>query len=387
MKKSVLMLLGHDMEKPILDPRVFKEAKSLDSLGIPVTILCFSDHATESSVANAKVRRVKRPFGAKKLLKKRPFLALALLLLELPFSYLMSLIGALKENPTHVHCHDIDTLPIGVAVKVLRPNVVLVYDSHELATGMPFPPTLLLLVRFVEGLMLPMVDILITANKSRLKIMEQIYKRTLLSKKKEVFENYPEPLTGKPVPAEFDPKVLGGKVSFLYQGPLDSNRGIRELLQGMTSLSQDNWFLLIVGGNPEQIAALKAEFPHKNIHFTGFVRNTEVPRYQALADVGIVALLNTCKNNYYCSPNKLYEYMQTGCAILGPDFEDIAHFIISNGLGVVTDFSDPNKIATSVRSLIENKEALGEMKRKSITMADEFIWAKNQPAVERIYAV
>jgi glycosyltransferase involved in cell wall biosynthesis len=384
--EPVLMLLGHDMEKPFLDPRVLKEAKSLTSMGVSVQITCLSDRDHQSSIDRVPITRIKRPFGAKKLLKKKPFLALLLLIVELPLGYLQAIQQVRKAQPKRVHCHDIDTLPIGVAIKILKPQVQLVYDSHELAIGMPFPALIRLMVRGAEAMMLPFVDILVTANSARMRIMEKTYGKILKSKSKFVIENYPEPAQSTPAPAEFDQSRLSNKTIFIYQGPLDPNRGIRQVLQGFCQLSRGDWYLFIVGGHREQVESLRAEFSHENIHFTGFVPNTEVPRYQALADVGIVALLNTCMNNYYCSPNKLYEYMQTGCAILGPNFEDIRAFIVERGIGMVTDFSDPHQIAATIEKMIAAREEVQLMKRRSLEASGEFVWNQNTPVLAQLYA-
>lgn len=56
-------------------------------------------------------------------------------------------------------------------------------------------------------------------------------------------------------------------------------------------------------------------------------------RYTASADVGIISTQNLCLNNWFCMPNKLFEYIQAGIPILCNNLHDCEIIIEDYGIG------------------------------------------------------
>lgn len=385
MSKHILMILGHDFLEPYIDPRVYKEAKSLMNMGHKVKILCFSDTRGNENYEGIEVVRVKRIVNAKKVIKTYTSVGFVLLLIDMPITLLKAFVRGLFLKYNTIHCHDLDTLPLGVIMKITKPWKKLTYDSHELTLGMPFKPYMRVIVKFVERLCLPFVHTLITANEARLKIMKKHYPLLLKKKKCVVVHNYPHPTDLSKVNEPQLPKHFKGKTIFVYQGPLDRNRGITQILTAFISLKNDDWALIIVGGKDKQIKDFKTQFPNKNILFTGFVHNTEVTRYMKAADIGILSLRNTCLNNYYAAHNKLYEYMQCECAILGPEFPELQPFILDNHIGLTTDFDKPGVIQEALSKFIKKeKTKLRKMQIHAKGLAKDYLWEVNEPTLKAI---
>lgn len=76
-------------------------------------------------------------------------------------------------------------------------------------------------------------------------------------------------------------------------------------------------------------------------------------------------------NNRLTVPNRLFEYMYSGVAVIGEDFLEIQKVIQESQCGIVVNSSDPESIADGVISLFSDIPALRKMqsnaKRKVIT--------------------
>jgi len=163
----VLMLLGHDFLIPKIDPRVYKEAKTLISIGFEVTIIYLINNQSKITkfdqiqLLSLKDRVYLPGFKDKKISSAMPRIIWGLI------SNLINIVRVANNlNFKIIHCHDVDTLIAGLLIKMLKfGRVKLIYDSHEIATEMasfkPFRPFILLTEKFASF----WVDGFITINK------------------------------------------------------------------------------------------------------------------------------------------------------------------------------------------------------------------------------
>ena len=385
MKNHTLMILGHDISEPILDPRVYKEARSLIKIGVSVSILCFSTRNEKLELNGISIIRIKRLFNAKKIFKSNRLIATLALLLDIPITFIRSIPRAFSIPANSYHCHDLDTLPLGVFLKIAKPSKTLIYDTHELAVGLPLPGLLLFLMRITEMFSLPFVNILITANQSRLNYMQKIYSRQLRNKSSYVIENFPS-CSQRPPEQQKDMKHKNEPVVFIYQGPLDRNRGIDNVLGAFVNLKRSDWLLYVVGGKPADVENYQNTYQNKNIIFTGFIPSAEVFDYMNKSDIGLVALKNTCLNNYYAAPNKLYEYLQCGCAVLVPDFEEIGRFVEVKQIGYKTSYDDPVKFQATVEKILaDGVSSIARLKQRAHSISNQYEWEQNENVLQKIY--
>ena len=74
---------------------------------------------------------------------------------------------------------------------------------------------------------------------------------------------------------------------------------------------------------------------NSNIHLHKKVPHNQVVNLIKSADVGICIIENVSLSDYYCLPNKLFEYSFAGLRVIGSDFPEISNYILSNKLGEV----------------------------------------------------
>jgi glycosyltransferase involved in cell wall biosynthesis len=69
-------------------------------------------------------------------------------------------------------------------------------------------------------------------------------------------------------------------------------------------------------------------------------------------------------NNKVTLPNRIYEYMYCGAAVLGEDFPEVRRVINDTGCGIVVNSSDPSAIAAAAVKMLQDPEAAAEMGRR-----------------------
>ena len=82
-------------------------------------------------------------------------------------------------------------------------------------------------------------------------------------------------------------------------------------------------YLLVVVGDGASLPAIGKQVRRlgldARVHLAGRVPADDVPRWLALADVGVVTYRDDCRNNEYCAPNKLYEYCAADVPVVASD--------------------------------------------------------------------
>lgn len=92
--------------------------------------------------------------------------------------------------------------------------------------------------------------------------------------------------------------IQQGEVVILYTGRLNASKGVKELVKAFVSLPTNVKAKLVIAGSSvygktiedPYLSSLKeiAERKSKQIIFTGYVDYTEIPKYYAMADIGVV---------------------------------------------------------------------------------------------------
>ena len=97
------------------------------------------------------------------------------------------------------------------------------------------------------------------------------------------------------------------------------------------------------------------------------VTHEEMPHLLAQCDVGIIAYGRGLGE--LSLPNRLFEYMAAGMAVLAPSYAvDIKEIVDEEGIGLTVDFERPEEVAEAMRWFHENRAAttaMGERARTS----------------------
>lgn len=137
----------------------------------------------------------------------------------------------------------------------------------------------------------------------------------------------------------------------MYIGRLDGWKGSETLLES-SSVLPDDVQVVIIGGEHEQVVALRSKYPRAR--FLGFRPYRELANNQAAADVLI--LPNTGKDEIsarFTSPLKLFTYMASGRPILASDLPSIRE-VLDESCAYFVPPDDAQALTRTITEVLED---------------------------------
>jgi glycosyltransferase involved in cell wall biosynthesis len=119
--------------------------------------------------------------------------------------------------------------------------------------------------------------------------------------------------------------------------------------------------------------------------FFGPVPTDEVTLYASSADVGVAPIENVCLSYYYCSPNKLFEYLIAGLPVIASDFPEMRQIIDEYGVGTTFDPSVPEDIARAAMEILKAPEKWEDITKKTDALASTYNWENESRKLIDIY--
>jgi glycosyltransferase involved in cell wall biosynthesis len=247
------------------------------------------------------------------------------------------LIQGLKVRTDVVHCHDTPVLLVGVLLKHCF-KARLVYDAHELESNKNGQsPWIARLTLWAERLAWSSIDHFVSVSTS---IIEW-YGVHLGPKRSSLILNSPllsatsgMVRSGIDKPRHFHQKfcIPADAKVFLYLGLLVPGRGIDQMLEAFSGKNAKSHLVFMGYGDlAEKIESVTRTVG--NIHLHPPVPHEDVVSLSRSADVGLCIIENVSLSDYYCLPNKLFEYAFAGIPVLASSFPDITQVVEQYGLG------------------------------------------------------
>jgi len=336
------------------DSRILKEINTISQIrgidniyGIGVR-LQENTTLTENLKSNIHIESV--TIGFKKLKYLPKIIIHIFVTLEIFFKMFYK---SLKVKPKIIHCHDTPVLPLGVIVKLFT-GAKLIYDAHELESDRNgLSKTLGKMTLFVERLLWRYIDALIIVSPS----IDKWYQNNVGHKYSEIILNSPVleksiKDTNKSYLREYFSIPKNSRI-FLYIGILGPGRGI-ELISSVFKKYELNSSLIFLGYGELSNTLKILSKESKNIYVHDAVAHEKVVSVAQSADVGLCLIENVSLSDYYCLPNKLFEYSFAQIPILASDFPDISTVIKQYNIGKSTNL-DEDSIYQAIKEFEENE--------------------------------
>jgi glycosyltransferase involved in cell wall biosynthesis len=285
------------------------------------------------------------------------------------------------------HAHDLNTLPVAAALARSQRSR-LVYDSHELYTEISTLSRLERRVwKWLEPPLIRRADNVLTVCDS---IADELATRYGV-KKPLTLLNCPRAMT---LP-NGGPNKLRQRAGLedsaqkivLYQGGFAPNRGLPELVEAARYL-EDGVVVLMGWGRLEEYLKEKIESDglKERVVIVDRVAPADLLSYTLGADVGVIPYRAVGLNNYYTTPNKLFEYMAAGIAVAGSRFPEVCRFVEGNEMGVTFDPDDPRDMASAINWMLRDESGLRTMKANAREAGCRFVWETESLKLLKIYS-
>lgn len=279
-----------------------------------------------------------------------------------------------------VHCHDFDTLPLGMLLARLR-GKPLILDAHDIYSFMIVGESAPVgkMIWPVERWMASKADELITTNEVMAEMLSA--KR---DKEAVIVRNSPDlsVLAGH-TPEETRARLgLDGFV-VSYFGSLEPGRAVEELA---TSFSPDDGITVIIGGSGTlQPAVERASRDNPAVHFVGVIDTDEVLRITGASNI-IPAMYDPSNPKYrICTPIKVLEAMACGKAMVTTKGLDISETVEDIGCGFVIEYGREELIRT-IREASKSGTKLQEMGRRGREYFEQHLsWSSSKTALIGVY--
>jgi glycosyltransferase involved in cell wall biosynthesis len=241
-------------------------------------------------------------------------------------------------DPTIVHAHDLDTLAAGWLL-ARRNGARLVYDAHELYTGFDIDPPRLWLAaaRRVEGALARRASAVITVSPE---IAAELERRHRLATRPLVVLNCPS--TAEAEVAEHE------TLRAIYQAAAGPGRFLDDLPE-VEGLSIDAR-VLGAASAPAHVTLLPPVPPD------------QIVSSLAPYDIGLVIDRVETDNARFALPNKLFEYVMAGLAVVVPDAPAMARLVREEGIGRTYR---PGQLGDVLAELAADRAEVSAMRRRA----------------------
>jgi glycosyltransferase involved in cell wall biosynthesis len=168
-------------------------------------------------------------------------------------------------------------------------------------------------------------------------------------------------------------RMKGREKIVLYQGLYFPYRGLEQLIESARYLERGRIVLRGYGYWEPHLRSLVQHWSlQERVEFAAPVPMTELVKAAAEADVGVAPFLPVCLNTRFCLPNKLFEYMMAGLAIVGSDLPEMRRIIVGHELGGVFNPEHPREIARVLNDVLADDARLARAQSHAL------YWAKTR---------
>lgn len=273
-------------------------------------------------------------------------------------------------------------LPIAAA-GVARHGGVLVYDSHEFAIEeyaerLEWRLFQRPLVRTIEESLIRRAAVVTAVSPGIARALADLYG---LDAPTFAVRNMP-PYSA----ATFRP--TGAIIRVLYHGVVAPGRGLEETIDSVAAWRPE--FALTIRGpsSPPDygrslVARAAAAGVKDRVVFEPPAPATDLVRLASAHDVGFFALPGHSRHNELALPNKIFEYMMAGLALVVSDLPAMREAVVGAGCGVLIKDATAPSIAAAINGL--DRASIDAFKRASLEAARDAHWDADFSRAEAAY--
>lgn len=362
----------------MVDPRVYKEAKALTEAGHEVTVIVWdrkNEYTKEEKIEGINLIRI-HATGLIKFLPNDVCRNPVWWRRAYRIGLRLHRSGCFRFDI--VHCHDLDTLQIGVWLKK-KLEIVLIYDAHEIFGYMisrDMPKVVVNFSFFMEKHLVRHVDHIIIAEETYREYFLGIgitssCLTTVLNCKDLITDKYQPPQTSV--------------FTIVYIGVLNHSRFFPEALEVIGKI--DNVHFTVAGKKENlycEIKKLSKKF--SNVSFLGAIPYNQVIPITLNADLVLCLVNPTDINNKIASANKQFEAMVCGRPIICTKGTRSGDITLQEKCGIVIEY-DKKSLWNAIIQLRDSPFQCEEFGKNALNAAiHKYNWGIEKKKLLLIYS-
>jgi glycogen(starch) synthase len=286
----------------------------------------------------------------------------------------------IRLRPDVIHANDWMALPSAAAAKAAT-GARIIYDSHEFASEEHADNILWRIVAqrhtsSIEARFIADADTVVTVSAGIAEGLRKIHR----------LERLPTVILNTPVYQVVRPASLDLPRRLLFHGIMKAGRGIEATIGALRFLPE-HVLTLRGNGSAAYLASLHAVARSlgvaDRIVFERAVPPEKVVEAASAAHFGVFCAPANTWQNRFAMPNKMFEYLMAGLALVVTRDSEAAQFVERLGCGTTASDSTPKAIAEAIRNLDPDQIEL--MRSRGLAAAHQYSWDFEQDKLIELY--
>ncbi len=276
---------------------------------------------------------------------------------------------------------DLDTLPAAVFVSYFK-KIFIIHDAHEYFVESPElvdRPKIRKIWEKIASFCIPKVDRAYTVGTSIAQAMQREYGIPF-----EVIRNVPL-ISGTVDVASEEMENFVPRPYIIYQGALNTGRGLEQLIEVMVSFPGLNLALAGKGDIEPELKEKASMLNLKNIHFVGNLRPPQLKAFTRNAVFGLNLLENKGKSYYLSLANKFFDYIEAGIPQICVDFPEYRKLNDAYDIALLTESCVQELLREKFAMLLNDAVLYNRLKTNTSSAINELNWAQESRKLIELY--
>ena len=178
---------------------------------------------------------------------------------------------------------------------------------------------------------------------------------------------------------------ISGKKIIIYQGAINVNRGIEQMVEAMQYV--DNALLYIFGKGDivVEITALVEKLSlQQKVKLMGEIPLEKLNGFTLQADLGLSLEEDMGLNYRFALPNKLFNYLQAGVPVLVANLPEMSSLVNEYKVGETIENHLPKHIAEKITSMLTDEVKLKKWSFNAKQASLALNWEKEQVIIKEV---
>jgi len=239
-------------------------------------------------------------------------------------------------------------LPVAFFLKIFKPKLKIIYDTHELAPYKGTPSRSKVKLRaFLESILIKKADFVFTVSERIATWYRRLYKLDY------IYPIYNSPALSNAVEnINTFGKTQNSSINFLWHGILAKNRGIETVLMAFERQFSKPVTITFIGwGDLEEIIKASSNINDSIIHKPPMSQE-RLLEHIVEYDCGLFTYQKSSKNYDWAMPNKFFEFSSAALPIISFPLSEAKKTIQKYRFGIVSDDFSEESLRKSIEEFI-----------------------------------